>query len=159
MAGPWRSAREDPNHGHPSHVERAPYHRATGSGLRRKGPVPRSFLPVHGQRGLLQVCGDASAAVAAQHCWTLPEHRRSEEHTSELQSQSNLVCRLLLEKKKNKNATLMWNRIHYDPFKHITHTDNSSLCPTLQPPRTIQINRPHHICIKPTTSYDTLLPP
>src|SRR5205085_9951923 len=29
-----------------------------------------------------------------------PEQRRSEEHTSELQSQSNLVCRLLLEKKK-----------------------------------------------------------
>src|SRR2546430_12955478 len=29
--------------------------------------------------------------------------RRSEEHTSELQSQSNLVCRLLLEKKKNHN--------------------------------------------------------
>src|SRR2546427_3434947 len=28
--------------------------------------------------------------------------RRSEEHTSELQSQSNLVCRLLLEKKKTK---------------------------------------------------------
>src|SRR2546430_13344886 len=30
--------------------------------------------------------------------------RRSEEHTSELQSQSNLVCRLLLEKKKNTNS-------------------------------------------------------
>src|SRR2546427_8361037 len=29
---------------------------------------------------------------------------RSEEHTSELQSQSNLVCRLLLEKKKKKRA-------------------------------------------------------
>src|SRR5688572_31992614 len=29
---------------------------------------------------------------------------RSEEHTSELQSQSNLVCRLLLEKKKNEEA-------------------------------------------------------
>src|SRR3954466_2968811 len=28
---------------------------------------------------------------------------RSEEHTSELQSHDNLVCRLLLEKKKNKN--------------------------------------------------------
>src|SRR2546427_3515002 len=28
--------------------------------------------------------------------------QRSEEHTSELQSQSNLVCRLLLEKKKNQ---------------------------------------------------------
>src|SRR5688572_10354410 len=37
--------------------------------------------------------------------WKSP---RSEEHTSELQSQSNLVCRLLLEKKKNeqKNNTL-----------------------------------------------------
>src|SRR5688572_32076500 len=30
---------------------------------------------------------------------------RSEEHTSELQSQSNLVCRLLLEKKKKKKKT------------------------------------------------------
>src|SRR2546427_7500484 len=30
---------------------------------------------------------------------------RSEEHTSELQSQSNLVCRLLLEKKKKKSQT------------------------------------------------------
>src|SRR2546427_7887323 len=29
--------------------------------------------------------------------------KRSEEHTSELQSQSNLVCRLLLEKKKNNH--------------------------------------------------------
>src|SRR2546430_5293388 len=31
-----------------------------------------------------------------------PAGLRSEEHTSELQSQSNLVCRLLLEKKKKK---------------------------------------------------------
>src|SRR2546430_12346184 len=31
--------------------------------------------------------------------------KRSEEHTSELQSQSNLVCRLLLEKKKNTSST------------------------------------------------------
>src|SRR2546427_4861970 len=31
------------------------------------------------------------------------EKERSEEHTSELQSQSNIVCRLLLEKKKNNN--------------------------------------------------------
>src|SRR2546427_3315145 len=34
----------------------------------------------------------------------VPAATRSEEHTSELQSQSNLVCRLLLEKKK-KNAS------------------------------------------------------
>src|SRR2546427_9620752 len=34
---------------------------------------------------------------------------RSEEHTSELQSQSNLVCRLLLEKKKKDKST----RVHW----------------------------------------------
>src|SRR2546421_8022360 len=33
------------------------------------------------------------------------EHKRSEEHTSELQSRSDLVCRLLLEKKKKKKYT------------------------------------------------------
>src|SRR5688572_4407487 len=33
---------------------------------------------------------------------SIPHRQRSEEHTSELQSQSNLVCRLLLEKKKKK---------------------------------------------------------
>src|SRR2546430_6241182 len=32
------------------------------------------------------------------------ENNRSEEHTSELQSQSNLVCRLLLEKKKSETS-------------------------------------------------------
>src|SRR5688572_32721858 len=39
----------------------------------------------------------------AIHRLSILEPIRSEEHTSELQSQSNLVCRLLLEKKKNKN--------------------------------------------------------
>src|SRR5438034_3597056 len=34
-----------------------------------------------------------------------PPSRRSEEHTSELQSHSDLVCRLLLEKKKKKKIT------------------------------------------------------
>src|SRR2546430_13534216 len=37
------------------------------------------------------------------------EPLRSEEHTSELQSQSNLVCRLLLEKKKIKSLTLSFH--------------------------------------------------
>src|SRR5437588_5616746 len=36
----------------------------------------------------------------------VPPTTRSEEHTSELQSHSDLVCRLLLEKKKNKNNNL-----------------------------------------------------
>src|SRR2546428_10352118 len=37
-----------------------------------------------------------------RHAWSM----RSEEHTSELQSRSDLVCRLLLEKKKNINKTV-----------------------------------------------------
>src|SRR2546427_6612021 len=40
---------------------------------------------------------------------------RSEEHTSELQSQSNLVCRLLLEKKKNKARQCIWQHDLYGP--------------------------------------------
>src|SRR5688500_17248194 len=36
---------------------------------------------------------------------TVPVRTRSEEHTSELQSPCNLVCRLLLEKKKNRRKT------------------------------------------------------
>src|SRR3989475_6849215 len=49
-------------------------------------PWPHAELP-----------GWSLPALAAAKC-------RSEEHTSELQSQSNLVCRLLLEKKKNKTV-------------------------------------------------------
>src|SRR2546427_13215607 len=48
---------------------------------------------------------------AAHEC--LEDHRtsrtRSEEHTSELQSQSNLVCRLLLEKKKTQQLQSSYN--------------------------------------------------
>src|SRR5574341_2077250 len=43
-------------------------------------------------------------------------HRRSEEHTSELQSPTNLVCRLLLEKKKrNHSLPLTSNNLHQIP--------------------------------------------
>src|SRR5688572_31330503 len=42
---------------------------------------------------------------------TLARPARSEEHTSELQSQSNLVCRLLLEKKKHYATTILLNII------------------------------------------------
>src|SRR2546430_4898597 len=48
---------------------------------------------------------------------------RSEEHTSELQSQSNLVCRLLLEKKKKKTNKYT---IHtYTPTQQSTLTNKS----------------------------------
>src|SRR2546427_892581 len=48
-----------------------------------------------------------------RHAGQGPGDQRSEEHTSELQSQSNLVCRLLLEKKKKKKKTN--NRVHKKP--------------------------------------------
>src|SRR2546427_5705777 len=46
--------------------------------------------------------------IAEDSLANVPQHR-SEEHTSELQSQSNLVCRLLLEKKK-KTTRVLSNR-------------------------------------------------
>src|SRR5206468_12203960 len=47
----------------------------------------------------------AEHLVVAQRVDLRPHGRRSEEHTSELQSRSDLVCRLLLEKKKNTRKT------------------------------------------------------
>src|SRR2546430_3509725 len=41
----------------------------------------------------------------------LGQQERSEEHTSELQSQSNLVCRLLLEKKKKNKTDVSCSKI------------------------------------------------
>src|SRR3989475_4449222 len=56
----------------------------------------------HGERQAMR--GGVLAGGYGEHNYHMrireEKHRRSEEHTSELQSQSNLVCRLLLEKKK-----------------------------------------------------------
>src|SRR5256885_12568326 len=48
--------------------------------------------------------------------------KRSEEHTSELQSPCNLVCRLLLEKKKTKDISSQLNRDDTDGTHLDTHT-------------------------------------
>src|SRR6266478_3262207 len=72
-----------------------------GHGLRLVERRCANFLPTADGRYLLTGAGRTQAEVArfsARDAARLPE--RSEEHTSELQSQSNLVCRLLLEKKK-----------------------------------------------------------
>src|SRR2546427_7394326 len=62
--------------------------------------------PSSGTRGLSSggMTGMTSRII---HSGLFPDLRRSEEHTSELQSQSNLVCRLLLEKKKKQNRKLV----------------------------------------------------
>src|SRR3954467_3049615 len=49
---------------------------------------------------------------------------RSEEHTSELQSHDNLVCRLLLEKKKHKNKNN--KNIKIAPLVYLAETDSSA---------------------------------
>src|SRR2546428_6443052 len=49
-------------------------------------------------------------------------YHRSEEHTSELQSRSDLVCRLLLEKKKKNTPSPITTPPHDRPRRSPTHT-------------------------------------
>src|SRR5437773_8855526 len=78
-------------------------------------PYTTLFRSHHGREGevlgrhRVLVAGDAGAAGA-----DIATRTRSEEHTSELQSHHDLVCRLLLEKKKNENKFYMLNRLHHD---------------------------------------------
>src|SRR3989475_7225568 len=58
-----------------------------------------------GAAGERHVGLDGGVAAAVQDLARV-DGNRSEEHTSELQSQSNLVCRLLLEKKKKKQPSV-----------------------------------------------------
>src|SRR2546427_9140621 len=58
-----------------------------------------SHLVVWDIRDMRSELRPLAISLIADRVWS----QRSEEHTSELQSQSNLVCRLLLEKKKKKN--------------------------------------------------------
>src|SRR2546427_6843725 len=61
-------------------------------------------------------------AAASTSGWT-----RSEEHTSELQSQSNLVCRLLLEKKKQMIDTAIdaFDQRHAESVRNIMEGDEA----------------------------------
>src|SRR5947208_9097468 len=60
-----------------------------------------------GQRHFLYLYLAGAVAGELGHLFLMPSDSRSEEHTSELQSPDQLVCRLLLEKKKNQtNGTL-----------------------------------------------------
>src|SRR2546428_7880265 len=59
------------------------------------------FMPVRVSRRRIRVEADESRLLAHRACGRDAD-LRSEEHTSELQSRSDLVCRLLLEKKKTQ---------------------------------------------------------
>src|SRR2546430_6313835 len=62
------------------------------------GSARLHYSPRSGGRVL---CQHGSKGYMPRRTRPVLQQRRSEEHTSELQSQSNLVCRLLLEKKKH----------------------------------------------------------
>src|SRR2546430_2840941 len=62
-----------------------------------------------------RVCSVKCAPRAGPRGLSTASRPRSEEHTSELQSQSNLVCRLLLEKKKNQELS------HGQNSRQVTH--------------------------------------
>src|SRR5690606_40250646 len=65
----------------------------------------KSATSVATSSAVLSACASACVAVnfaSKADCKLETCEMRSEEHTSELQSRENLVCRLLLEKKKNK---------------------------------------------------------
>src|SRR2546430_7057011 len=62
-----------------------------------------------------QICScpsDANDGISVPLTPSLTTRNRSEEHTSELQSQSNLVCRLLLEKKYLQTIRKAMARLH-----------------------------------------------
>src|SRR5437867_6275684 len=80
---------------------------------RSRGPIRQLAAPKHLPRRWLNV-------------WTsmdmlLPAGVRSEEHTSELQSPYDLVCRLLLEKKKKKNKQVCRTILQKQQFYYVEH--------------------------------------
>src|SRR5688572_32241611 len=95
---------------HPPISTLFPYTTLFRSGFRRRLGSDARVVPASLRLALVEVgeqtedVGQLSEGIAAP---TNVFRLRSEEHTSELQSQSNLVCRLLLEKKK-KSITGNW---------------------------------------------------
>src|SRR5437016_8808210 len=79
-------------------------------------------LPIYWRRSSVRP-GWSPTCSAARSTW--PESRkRSEEHTSELQSLTNLVCRLLLEKKKKYH-------FYFDSCNNHENTLSHSVAPLL----------------------------
>src|SRR5207249_11873364 len=83
-----------------------PVPEARGQALQRslesrgERPVQTSGLGRPGARALIRARDVRLRAERQRHAFLLFQRIRSEEHTSELQSRFDLVCRLLLEKKK-----------------------------------------------------------
>src|SRR2546421_4989497 len=83
-------------------------------------PYTTLFRSPPGRRGGRDARGDHARQSAREHpsrrlrpgaVGAAPPQGRSEEHTSELQSRSDLVCRLLLEKKKKENKKIIYQQV------------------------------------------------
>src|SRR3989475_6043134 len=85
------------------------------------GVTPGKGGTRHLERPVFNTVKEAVAATGAVASLVLVP-ARSEEHTSELQSQSNLVCRLLLEKKKKKHKAMNPRAQQCSPHRSITPT-------------------------------------
>src|SRR2546430_7641677 len=81
---------------------------------------------------------------------------RSEEHTSELQSQSNLVCRLLLEK-KNSHSLRTSTRVIYAPSTLMAAIDFSAPRNSMLNVRMIYAEAPTHCTMRKLHSSDCIL--
>src|SRR2546430_11848306 len=76
--------------------------RSQGAGGGGRGPATGSIVDVGSALVSLTPNAELAAFEPSDKAYKELARMRSEEHTSELQSQSNLVCRLLLEKKKKQ---------------------------------------------------------
>src|SRR3989442_7216615 len=78
----------------------------------------RSLYFFAGNNGMLS-CFDTRTGKALIDAERIDALQRSEEHTSELQSRPHLVCRLLLEKKNNRQASASGTRLqNWDVYSH-----------------------------------------
>src|SRR5256885_10489515 len=90
----------------------------------------------------MSFCSRKSSVSRASRCRSSPP--RSEEHTSELQSPCNLVCRLLLEKKKHGQSVVRWP-IPERRLLSLPAADGSS-----------GLMSDHHVTLLPTTRSTTV---
>src|SRR5258708_8857959 len=83
-----------------------PYTTLFRSGLGGSGDVFNDFYILDGSMwdSAISMASQTTASAVPADCPHIEPSRRSEEHTSELQSPDHLVCRLLLEKKQQLHA-------------------------------------------------------
>src|SRR5256885_3515088 len=85
-----------------------------------------------------------------------PTRLRSEEHTSELQSPCNLVCRLLLEKKKKKkNIEILFIKIKKENVNIVTHKQHTTII-RLDNRDDLQYTYPSRPMNTPTVLHDSV---